>query len=259
VAVADSLDDLASAVPSRPAGDLDDAQMLAKAPDGARWDFTVASVDRIAQDMLRVTMSAPGIETLKWVPAQDFTLLVTRSAGRDIRRRYTIAGQHGGTVWFDVYLHGQGVGTSWAMALRTGDTVSGIGPRGKFLLERDAEWILLLGDETSLPGILAMLAASDRPARVVVEVDNADAWSHVGAGQRADTEWTWLSRTPSRGDHGPTLPASGGGHAYVSGQAERVRYWRTHLESLGLDPSAITHKAYWGAGRANATHGEPLE
>jgi NADPH-dependent ferric siderophore reductase len=56
-----------------------------------------------------------------------------------------------------------------------------------------------------------------------------------------------------------TLPASGGGHAYVSGQAERVRYWRSRLEAQGPEPSAISHKAYWGAGRANATHGEPLE
>jgi NADPH-dependent ferric siderophore reductase len=154
----------------------------------------VADIDRIAQDMLRVTMSAAGIETLKWVPAQDFTLLVTRAGGRDIRRRYTIAGQHGDTVWFDLYVHGQGIGTSWATALRAGDTVSGIGPRGKFLLEHHAEWLLLIGDETSLPGILAMLAVSDRPARVVVEVDNAEAWSHLGAEARADTEWTWLSR-----------------------------------------------------------------
>src|SRR5262249_31659705 len=136
---------------------------------------------------------------------------------------------------------------------------SGIGPRGKFLLERDAEWLLLIGDETSLPGILAMLAGSDQPARAGVEGGDADAWAHLGAGQRPHTGGAWLSRTPPGGERGPSLPASGRGHAYVSGQAERVRYWRGHLESLGLDPSAITHKAYWGAGRANATHGEPLE
>jgi NADPH-dependent ferric siderophore reductase len=259
MAVADSFDALARAVPSRPAGDLDDAQMLAKAPDGARWNLTVVDIERIAQEMLRVTMSAPGLDSLKWIPAQDFTLLIARVDGRDIRRRYTIAGQQDDTVLCDVYLHGQGIGTSWAGALRKGDAVSGIGPRGKFLLESDAEWLVLIGDETSLPGIRAMLAATDQPARVVVEVDTAEAWSHLGAEARADTEWAWLPRSSAPDDGVLALPSSGDGHAYVSGQAERVRHWRSRLESMGLDPSAISHKAYWGAGRANATHGEPLE
>jgi NADPH-dependent ferric siderophore reductase len=38
-----------------------------------------------------------------------------------------------------------------------------------------------------------------------------------------------------------------------------VSAWREQLELAGFDPSAISHKAYWGTGRANATHGEPLE
>ena len=120
MAVADSFDTLARAVPSRPAGDLDDAQMLAKAPDGARWNLTVVDIARIAQEMLRVTMSAPGLDSLKWIPAQDFTLLIARVDGRDTRRRYTIAGQQDDTVLCDVYLHGQVIGTPWAGALRKG-------------------------------------------------------------------------------------------------------------------------------------------
>jgi NADPH-dependent ferric siderophore reductase len=177
-------------------------------------------------------MSAPGLDSLKWIPAQDFTLLIARVDGRDIRRRYTIAGQQDHTVLCDVYLHGQGIGTSWAGALRNGDAVSGIGPRRKFLLESDAEWLVVIGDETSLPGIRAMLAT---------------------------TEWAWLPRSSAPDDGVLALPSSGDGHACVSGQAERVRHWRSRLESMGFDPSAISHKAYWGAGRANATHGEPLE
>jgi NADPH-dependent ferric siderophore reductase len=45
----------------------------------------------------------------------------------------------------------------------------------------------------------------------------------------------------------------------VSGEAALVLAWRDRLERLGIDASAITHKAYWGTGRANATHGEPLD
>jgi NADPH-dependent ferric siderophore reductase len=260
IGLPDGLNDMACTVPSRPAGDLNDEQMLAKARGSSRWDLTVVETGRIAERMLRLTLSAHGLEKIEWQPAQDFTLLVTRDAGRDIRRRYSIASQDHNTIRFDVYLHGQGIGSSWAQALRPGDTVSGIGPRGKFVLNSTADWMVLIGDETSLPGIHAMLAATDRAAHVVVEIDDLPQWQHLGAGARAATEWTWLPRGFYCDDRAVVaLPDSGTVHGYVSGEADRVRYWRTHLESLGVDPLAITHKAYWGAGRANATHGEPLE
>jgi hypothetical protein len=153
------LEDLACTVPSRPAGDLEDQQMLAKARGSSRWDFTAVDIGRVTARMLRLSMSAVGLETMKWQPAQDLTMLITRVAGRDIRRRYTIAGRDHDTIYLDIYLHGHGIGSTWAQALRPGDAVSGIGPRGKFIIDDDADWIALIGDETSLPGIHAMLAA----------------------------------------------------------------------------------------------------
>ena len=250
---------LAATVPSRPAGDLDDDQLLAKAHGSTHWDLTVAAVDHLTPRMLRVTLSATGLEAMEWQPAQDLTVLTLRAAGRDIRRRYTIAAQAGDRVQLDVYLHGEGIGTAWARALRPGDTVCGIGPRGKLLLIEDADWHVMIGDETSLPGIRALLAATDRAAQVFVEVDDPEEWSHLQVDERPATRWSWLDRR-SRRDAADlvSLPSVGVGHAYVSGEAGLVRDWRHELELSGLDPSAISHKAYWGIGGANATHGEPL-
>src|SRR5689334_4930928 len=199
--VADERRVLARRVPSRAAGDLDDEQLLAKARGSSRWHFTGIDNAWIAPRMLRLWMSADGLETMKWQPAQDITLLVAREGGRDIRRRYTIAGQDDDTVYLDVYVHGPGIGSLWAQALHPGDTVSGIGPRGKFLVS-PADWMILIGDETSLPGIRAMLAATDQAASVFVEVDEHDEWQHLGAGARSGTEWTWLTR-PSLAGRGP--------------------------------------------------------
>jgi NADPH-dependent ferric siderophore reductase len=250
---------LAATVPSRPAGDLDDEQLLTKAYGSKRWNLTVVAVDLITPRMLRVTMSAAGLEAMEWLPAQDLTVVMTRAAGRDIRRRYTIAAQAADWVQLDIYLHGEGIGTAWARALQPGDAVSAIGPRGKLLLNPGADWHVLIGDETSLPGIHAMLAATDRPAHVVVEVDDHAEWQPLGPGTRPATRWAWVARDPS--EHAGevlALPASGIGHAYVTGEAGRVHSWRDQLVRLGFDESAISHKAYWGVGRANATHGEPL-
>src|SRR6478672_893693 len=130
----DQLGRLADTVPSRPAGDLDDARLLAKSHNSAHWDLTVATVDRIAPRMIRLTLSATGLAHMEYQPGQDFTVLLTHAAGRDIRRRCTIAGRAHDSVQLDIYVHGEGIGSAWAQALRPGDAVSAISPRGSFKL-----------------------------------------------------------------------------------------------------------------------------
>ena len=132
------------------------SRCLAKARGSSRWNLTVVDMVWIAPRMLRLAMSAAGLEAMEWVPAQDFTLLIARAGGRDIRRRHTIAGQDHDTIY--------GIGSTWANGLRSGDTVSAIGPRGKFILNPDADWMVLVGDETSLPGVRAM-AVGNSPGR----------------------------------------------------------------------------------------------
>jgi NADPH-dependent ferric siderophore reductase len=244
-------------VPSRPAGDLDDDQLLAKSRNSMRWELTVTEVDWIAARMLRLAVSAPGLEAMDYRPGHDFTVLVARVGGRAIRRRYTIASRSHDAVRLDVYVHGEGIGTVWAQTRRPGDSISAIGPRGSFVLGPPADWNVFVGDETSIPGINAMLAAADRPAQVVVEVDDPVEWEALAVRTGHPTQWTWLPRGSSRHDM-LALATVGRGHAYVSGEAGLVSAWRAELDRLGLDPSSITHKAYWGTGRVNATHGEPL-
>jgi NADPH-dependent ferric siderophore reductase len=209
--------------------------------------------------MIRLTVSSPGLAEMKYVPGQDFTVLVARANGRDIRRRYTLAGRDGDAVYLDIYVHGEGIGTAWARARRPGDAVSAIGPRGSFILGPPADWDMHIGDETSLPGIRAMLSATDAAAHVIIEVDDPDEWESLRPRGDAVRECIWLERGSRRPEAEVlAMPTTGQGHAYISGEAARVLAWRAALKHLGMDESAVTHKAYWGTGRANATHGEPL-
>src|SRR5947199_365241 len=49
----------------------------------------------------------------------------------------------------------------------------------------------------------------------------------------------------------------GRGHAYLAGEATVVLRLRETLAARGLAQEQISPKAYWGRGRANASHGEP--
>ena len=49
----------------------------------------------------------------------------------------------------------------------------------------------------------------------------------------------------------------GRGHAYLFGEATVVSRLREVLAERGLGQDQMSPKAYWGRGRANASHGEP--
>jgi NADPH-dependent ferric siderophore reductase len=96
---------------------------------------------------------------------------------------------------------------------------------------------------------------------------SSSVWRSVvvaGRGRAASQRLLHRDRTTPRPGAGRpetevlALPTTGQGHAYDSGEAARVLAWRAALERLGMDESAVMHKTYWGTGRANATHGEPL-
>ena len=48
------------------------------------------------------------------------------------------------------------------------------------------------------------------------------------------------------------------GHAYLAGEAGVVALLRAALLERGFAAHSVDAKAYWGRGRANASHGEPL-
>jgi NADPH-dependent ferric siderophore reductase len=49
----------------------------------------------------------------------------------------------------------------------------------------------------------------------------------------------------------------GTGHIYLFGEAKVVLALREMLANRGLAADQVSPKAYWGRGKANASHGEP--
>jgi NADPH-dependent ferric siderophore reductase len=103
------------------------------------------------------------------------------------------------------------------------------------------------------------------PAHLVVEVGGpADEQPLVAPG---DVTLQWLhrgARDPGEPDalageltRVPLPP--GRGQAYLLGEGRVVRRLRDVLAERGMPADQIAHKAYWGRGKANASHGEPAK
>src|SRR5918999_4970166 len=73
-------------------------------------------------------------------------------------RTYTVRAldRAAGELTIDFVVHGdRGLAGPWAAAAREGDLLRLLGPGGAYLPDPDADWHLLVGDESALPAIAA--------------------------------------------------------------------------------------------------------
>ena len=238
-------------------------------PGTTLMELTVMESARVTPGMQRLRLTAPELAGFGYQPGQDIMLLVARDGGRPVRRRYSIRGldRDERLLTLDIVRHaGGGPGERWVAAAAPGDTVEGIGPRGKIFPDPDADWHLFIGDESALAAIFAMVASLPARAAATVILEIPDPADEQELHARARTSLTWLPRSGGPpGEPGALvaaaravdIPAGARPHAYLIGEARVVLALREALQQRGFDPAAISPKAYWGRGRGNASHGEP--
>ncbi|MFG1890383.1 siderophore-interacting protein [Micromonospora sp. NPDC049051] len=173
-------------------------------------------------------------------------------------RAYTVRAwdASAGELTVDIVHHGDvGLGGPWAAALRPGDPVHFVGPGGAYAPSPDADWHLLVGDESALPAIAAALERlpAGAPAAVFVEVaDRADEQPLASPGA---VRLTWLHRGAR--PVGEALVAAvralefppGDVHAFVHGEATFVKELRRLLRvERGVSPARLSISGYWRRG-----------
>jgi NADPH-dependent ferric siderophore reductase len=233
-----------------------------------RMQLEVVDSHPLSPGMQRLVLTAPELAGLRYRPGQDMMLMVAVDGDRPVRRRYTIrALDHGRRLLtLDVVRHADGPGERWVAAARPGVRVEGIGPRGKIFLA-EADWHLFIGDDSALPAFFAMAGALPAGVRALVVLEVPGPRAEQDLVTAADAEVTWLHRDArAAGDPAALVQAAaavalppGRGHAYLAGEATVVLRLREALAARGLAPEQISPKAYWGRGRANASHGEPAK
>jgi NADPH-dependent ferric siderophore reductase len=260
---------MADAVPDISAARLDDPFAVLAGPlaGTSRLSLEVIDAAQLTPHMRRLRLTAPQLAGFGYLAGQDVMLLVDVEGNRPVRRRYTIRGldQASRTITIDVVLHGDGPGERWVRAARPGDTIEGIGPRGKITTAEDADWHLFVGDESALPAIFRMAEAlpGGTPVRILIEIPDPEDEQDLRA--VASAHVTWLHRRGAPAGRPGALAAAaeqvplpgGPGHAYLLGEASVVARLREVLAARGVESGQVSPKAYWGRGRANASHGEP--
>ena len=262
---------MTDALPQQVRAQLDDpfAQLTGSLAGTRKLRFGVVESEQMSSSMQRITLSAPELDGFSYSPGQDVMLLVAADGTRPIRRRYTIRALDPAalTLTLNIVLHGQGPGERWLRSARPGDTIEGIGPRGKITTSPTADWHLFMGDESAMPAILTMTESlpADADATLIIEVPDPEDEQELNAVARSRI--SWLHRLGGKAGDPALLAAEaaevelprGAGHVYLFGEAAVVLRLREILASRGVPADQVSPKAYWGRGRANAGHGEPAK
>jgi NADPH-dependent ferric siderophore reductase len=232
-----------------------------------RMQLEVADSFPLSPGLQRLVLTAPELAGLEYQPGQDMMLMVAVDGDRPVRRRYTIRALDRARrlLTLDVVRHDDGPGERWIAAARPGDRIEGIGPRGKIFLAPAADWHLFIGDDSAMPAYLAMAGAIPAGGRALLILEVPGPGGEQDVVTAADAEVTWLHRDGRpAGEPAALVEAAaavklppGRGHAYLAGEATVVLRLRETLAARGLAPEQVSPKAYWGRGRANASHGEP--
>jgi NADPH-dependent ferric siderophore reductase len=245
--------------------------MTDRRPFPLRTGFaTVRRTELITPRMKRITLTAPefgadlGVEepgeiiTLGWAdPGEELVLpeLGWRfPAGKREQhwRNYTVRSHRPGPAEVDVdfFLHGDiGRASAWATGAKAGDRVGFAGPRTHWVRNGNADWSLLVADETGLPALMAILETLPQSHRVVALAEVADDDERQPVKTRAEAELHWLTTRGRLADTIRELELPWGrAHVWGGGESDAMRAVRNELR--GRRPAhKVQVLGYWLAER----------
>ena len=240
---------------------------------------TVVSVERLTPSMVRVVFGGDGLASFEPAVHTDQyvnALFVPDGAPYSVPfgtdevdgldpalkpkgRRYTIRAwdperRH---VTIDFVAHGDvGYAGRWAQNAEVGDRLQMVGPSGGYRPNLDADWHLLVGDESALPAIAATLDVLPAGRRVVVlgVVDGPDHELVLESAADVDVRWCHRSGDVSAEqglvDEIAALEWTGDIDIFVHGEAAEVRAVRRFLVAeRGVDRAGCSISPYWRRGK----------
>jgi NADPH-dependent ferric siderophore reductase len=159
---------------------------------------------------------------------------------------------------FDFVLHGDhGPASRWASNAQPGDDLIFVGPSPAYRPDLDADWHLLIGDETTLPAIAAIIDVLPDGAdvRVFAEIENPAEEQDLAA------EVTWIHRNGEAAGRNDLLVTAltaaefpaGTPAVWAAGERQVMQAVRAHLVGgRGIDRRLVRPSTYWRYGEAGS-------
>ena len=219
----------------------------------------VRSTTRLTPSMIRVVLSGGDLDDFEMPTDTDayVNLSLPQADGdQPARRRYTVRSwdEEAKELTLDFVVHGDaGVAGPWAARAREGDVLEFTGPGSGYRPHPDADWHLLVGDESALPAIAASLEAVPEDALVVVRLVCDGPEHEVELSTRGTLDLEWLHRAGDESDVDLLVDSvrslafpRGRVHAFVHGEADEIRAIRRHLlAERGLERRDMSCSPYW--------------
>ncbi|MFC6619171.1 siderophore-interacting protein [Deinococcus radiophilus] len=169
-------------------------------PEGRVAHWRLQSAQDVSPNMRRLVMDLCGDSRDDWRPGDACRFDIP---GHEHGRPYTLRSVSDTQATVDVYCHGGSLGSRWAQALSAGDQITVRGGRHEPLPDFAQAAALLIGDETALPTIAALLETwpANQPLEVLLEVaDPADQAYLDDVACPSQARITWLQRTETSGE-----------------------------------------------------------
>lgn len=229
--------------------------------------FTVVGTTEVAPHMTRLdfkvrdfTKFASDISTDAYVKLQ----FPTDDADTPILRTYTVHSidPDTSTASIDFVVHGdEGVAGPWAAAAAVGDEIEFFGPGGGYSPSPEADWHLLVADDTAVPALtsalenLVALEAEGITPPVEVIIESADPQRELPA--TANTRIQWIASGETPGDAMVEAVEKlewfdGVCQPFVHGEAHAVmkRIRPILVNERGVSRRALSVSGYWRVGRS---------
>ena len=214
----------------------------------------MAEVSRLTPHMIRIVVEGPDLADFE---LGEFTDHYVKTRHGDTTRTYTVRAFDPAThrLTLDFVVHGEeGIAGPWAAHAQVGDTLLLSGPGGSYAPSPDADWHLMVGDESVIPAIAVSLqrVPAGVPVFVVLEVGGPEDEQPLQTPGELHLSWRHRSAGPGEQPElvleavrALALP-EGRGHAFIHGEAQAVLLVRRHLiRERGLGADQLSATGYW--------------
>lgn len=246
------------------------------------WRVPVLRTARITPRMVRITVGDPSLANFPAgggdqhvvlylypddaVLPEPLTLTSARVAFNTARpwmRSYTVRrfDPERRELDLDFVLHQPhgGPAADWVERATPGDPLIVVGPSPAYRLDPDVGNHLLIGDETAIPAIAALLGElpAGVTARAVVEVADADERQPLGGAADIQVQWLYRDGAPAgqpdrllAAVRALDLPAGAESTVWAAGERGVMLAVRSHLlNERGLARARIRTGNYWRVGQ----------